>query len=201
MKIEISLPRWLQDEVAAHDEERTWSQGEERMQWVLNLARRNIEEASGGPFGAAIFEIESGRLVAAAVNRVLPSHTSISHAETLALALAQQKLANHDLSAPGLPAMELVASAQPCIQCFGNTWWSGVKGLSIGARADDVESIVGFHEGPLPESWPELLENRPAPLPSVTVTRDILREKAQDVLKLYRDSGGLVYNAGGEDAG
>lgn len=198
MKIEITWPSWLVDEVAALEGGRTWEAGEERMQWVLGLARRNIIEASGGPFGAAIFEIESGRLVAAAVNRVIPSHTSISHAETLALALAQQKLKSHDLSAPGLPAMELVASAQPCIQCFGNTWWSGVQGLVIGARAEDVESIVGFHEGPLPEGWPELLENRPAPLPPVRVARDLARAEACEVLELYRDSGGLVYNAGGE---
>ncbi|GHC60782.1 nucleoside deaminase [Roseibacillus persicicus] len=198
MKIEISLPSWLLADVAALDEEQSWAAGEERMAWVLSLARRNIEEESGGPFAAAVFEKESGRLVAAGVNRVIPAYTSIAHAETVALALAQQKLKTHDLAAAGLPAMELVASAQPCIQCFGNTWWSGVKGLVIGARADDVESIVGFHEGPLPDGWPDLLENRPEPLPNVSVTRDLLREEARAVLALYRDSGGMVYNAGGE---
>lgn len=198
MNIEISLPEWLQKDIASFSSQKSWEAGRERMEWVLSLARRNIEAETGGPFGAAIFERESGRLVAAAVNRVVPCHTSIAHAETVALALAQQKLENHDLAAPGLPAMELVASAQPCIQCFGNTWWSGVRGLVIGARAEDVESIVGFHEGPLPEGWPGLLENRPEPLPSVEVTRDLLRDEARAVLELYRDSGGMVYNAGGE---
>ena len=198
MKIEISLPDWLNEEVAALDEAKSWSAGEVRMEWVLALARKNIREESGGPFAAAVFEKESGRLVAAGVNRVIPSYTSIAHAETVALALAQQKLKTHDLAAPGLPEMELVASAQPCIQCFGNTWWSGVKGLVIGARAEDVEEIVGFEEGPLPEGWPGLLEKRPAGLPSVTVERDLLREEAREVLALYRDSGGFVYNAGGE---
>ncbi len=197
MKIEITLPNWLNEQLLKEGEERVWSTPEERMRWVLALAHRNIEEATGGPFGAAVFEKDSGRLVAAAVNRVVPSQTSISHAETLALALAQQKLATHDLSAPGFPVMELVASAQPCIQCFGNTWWSGVRGLVIGARAVDVEAIAGFREGPLPDQWPELLENRPEPLPAVTVTRDLLREEAKVVLQRYRASGGLVYNAGG----
>lgn len=198
VKIEISLPEWLQEEVSAVGPEACWEEEKSRMEWVLSLARRNIELNTGGPFGAAVFEKESGRLVAAGVNRVIPSMTSIAHAETVALALAQQQLGTHDLSAKGLPAMELVASAQPCIQCFGNTWWSGVRGLSIGARAEDVESIVGFHEGPLPEGWPGLLENRPEPLPPVTVVRDVLREEAKAVLELYRDSGGMVYNAGGE---
>ena len=198
MKIEISLPDWLTHDLASLPPEKVWSSQQERMEWVLSLARRNIKVQSGGPFAAAVFEKDSGRLVSAGVNRVVPSHTSIAHAETVALALAQQSLQSHDLAAPGLPAMELVASAQPCIQCFGNTWWSGVKGLLIGARAEDVEEIVGFHEGPLPEGWPDLLENRPAPLPSVSVSRDLLREEAREVLALYRDSGGFVYNAGGE---
>ena len=198
MKIEISLPDWLNEEVASLDEAQSWSAGDGRMEWVLALARRNIKEESGGPFAAAVFEKESGRLVAAGVNRVIPCYTSIAHAETVALALAQQKLKTHDLAAEGLPEMELVASAQPCIQCFGNTWWSGVRGLVIGARAEDVEEIVGFHEGPLPEGWPGLLEKRPGGLPAVEVSRDLLREEARAVLELYRDSGGFVYNAGGE---
>ena len=198
VQIEITLPDWLQDEVFALEEGAIEEAGIVRMDWVLSLARKNIELNTGGPFAAAVFEIETGRLVAAAVNRVVPSRTSISHAETLALALAQQELGNHDLSAPGLPAMELVASSQPCIQCYGNTWWSGVRGLVIGARAEDVESIVGFREGPLPERWADLLESRPEPLPSVKVSRDILREEARAVLELYRDSGGAVYNAGGD---
>lgn len=198
MKIEITLPDWLQQELGEVEAERCWVDADSRMRWVLALARKNIERATGGPFAAAVFEKDSGRLVVAGVNRVVPSFTSIAHAETVALALAQQKLGTHDLSAEGLPAMELVASAQPCIQCFGNTWWSGVRGLSIGARAEDVESIVGFREGPLPEGWPELLENRPKPLPSVHVARDVLRKEAKAVLALYRDSGGPVYNAGGK---
>ena len=68
----------------------------------------------------------------------------------------------------------------------------------IGARAEDVESIVGFHEGPLPNNWPHLLENRPEPLPSIEVSRDLMRAEARAVLKFYRDSGGMVYNAGGK---
>jgi tRNA(Arg) A34 adenosine deaminase TadA len=62
--------------------------------------------------------------------------------------LAQQRLATFDLGAAHLPAMELFASSQPCIQCFGNTWWSGVQALTIGARAEDVESNHRFQRRP-----------------------------------------------------
>ncbi len=198
MTISITQPDWLVEHLDSFSPDDSWNSAEERMKMVINLARETIKQETGGPFAAGIFERDSGRLVTAAVNRVIPSHTSIAHAETLALALAQQKLGTHDLSAEGLPAMELVASAQPCIQCFGNTWWSGVQSLLIGSSADDVESILGFHEGPLPDNWEALLADRPSPLPSVRVVRGVLQENARAALSLYKESSGMVYNAGGK---
>ena len=183
------LPEWLETRSGAT------ASVEERMRLTIDLSRENVERGTGGPFGAAVSECGSGRLVSGAVNTVLASRTSIAHAETLALALAQQEVGSHTLSAEGLPSMELVASSQPCVQCFGNTWWSGVKGLLIGAWASDVEKLTGFFEGPLPDDWVQLLENRPAPLPAIMVTRDVLRDEATEVLRLYRDSGAPVYNA------
>ena len=92
--------------------------------------------------------------------------------------------------------MELVASSQPCIQCYGMTWWSGVRRLVVGARAADVETITGFMEGPLPDDWVEKLEGRGEPLRPVQVKLDVMAEEARHVLELYRSSGGFVYNAG-----
>ena len=110
--------------------------------------------------------------------------------------LAQQDVGSFDLGAEGLPAMEVVTSSQPCIQCYGMTWWSGVRRLVIGARAADVERITGFQEGPLPDRWVERLEERQAPLRPVEVRRDVLADEACSVLELYHESGGFVYNAG-----
>ena len=120
------------------------------MRLAIELALQNLERRTGGPFGAGVFERDTGRLVALGVNLVEPAACSIAHAEAVAVALAQQVRKTHDLAAPGLPPVELVCSAQPCCQCFGIVWWSGVTGLVIGARAEDVEGIAGFHEGPLP---------------------------------------------------
>lgn len=197
-QVTLQLPGWLHRCVRDWDETNLATR-EQRMAFVIELSRQNVLHKTGGPFAAAVFERESGRLVAPAVNIVVPSNTSVAHAETMAFMLAQQRLKTFDLGAPHLPAMELVASSQPCIQCFGNTWWSGVRALTIGARAEDVEEITSFREGPLPENWVELLENRPAPLKPITVTRDLLRDLARAVLILYRDSGGLVYNAGSDN--
>ncbi len=44
----------------------------------------------------------------------------------------------------------LATSAQPCCQCYGATVWAGIDELLIGARAEDVEELTEFDEGPLP---------------------------------------------------
>lgn len=196
-QVTLSLPDWLQTLVEQQTAE-TFATREKRMAFVIELSRQNVLHQTGGPFAAAVFERDSGLLIAPAVNIVVPSHTSVAHAESVAFMLAQQRLETFDLGAAHLPAMELFASSQPCIQCFGNTWWSGVQALTIGARAEDVEEITGFKEGPLPADWVALLENRPAPLRPISVTRDLLRDDARSVLKLYRETGGFVYNAGSD---
>lgn len=191
----LRLPEWLAPFTASQSGE-VFAARESRMRFVIELSRQNVLRRTGGPFAAAVFERDSGRLVAAAVNVVVSCRTSVAHAEAMALMLAQQRLGTFDLGAAHLPAMELHASSQPCVQCFGNTWWSGVRSLVIGARGEDVEELTGFKEGPLPAGWVGLLEERAAPLRPVSVTRDILREEARAVLRLYRESGGFVYNAG-----
>jgi tRNA(Arg) A34 adenosine deaminase TadA len=102
----------------------------------------------------------------------------------------------HDLSSPGFPAMELICSAQPCCQCYGMAWWSGVVGLLVGARGEDVESIAGFREGPLPPDWAGRLRQRPD-LPPVAVELDILRDEALAPLRDFRAAGRPAYNPGG----
>lgn len=190
--VELSLPDWVLEVVG--DPEHRFKSLEARMEVAIALAARNIEHG-GGPFGAAVFEIESGRLVAPGVNLVRPAGCSLAHAEAVAIAIAQKACGTYDLAQTGLPAMELVTSAQPCIQCYGILWWSGVQRVVIGARKEDVETLTGFIEGPLPQDWIARLEER-SPLRPVQVVCDVLRPQAQAVLSAYRARGGVVYNPG-----
>jgi tRNA(Arg) A34 adenosine deaminase TadA len=185
----ISLPDWIN---AVIGEKTVYPSLEERMDLAIRLAENNVLHG-GGPFGACVFEIESGQLIAPGVNLVIQQNCSLAHAESVALMMAQHICQTHDLGTADLPDMELVTSAQPCIQCYGNVWWSGIKRLVVGARKSDVEEITGFKEGPLPHDWSELLEDRP-PLPSVTVIKDLMREQACDILRTYIQAGGKVYN-------
>jgi tRNA(Arg) A34 adenosine deaminase TadA len=162
---------------------------EARMQHVLRLAARNVAERGGGPFAAGVFESDSGRLVAAGVNRVVPLNCSLAHAETMALARAQQRLGCFDLAASHLPPLALVCSTEPCLMCLGAVLWSGVRRLVCGARSRDAAAI-GFDEGPKPRAWVAELEKR-----GIAVRRDVCRADAAAVLRRYAAGGGPIYNS------
>lgn len=157
---------------------------EARMQTVIQWARENVERAEG-PFAAGVFDLETGRCVAAGVNRVLSSGCSVAHAEIMALMLAQQELGTVNLSEKG--RFVLSTSAQPCSQCFGAVPWSGVCALEFGAAREDVEAI-GFDEGPCPGNWRELLEER-----GIQVQGPLLQAQAAGVLRAYQQSEGKIY--------
>ena len=163
------------------------------MELAIELAAKNIKH-DGGPFGAAIFERQTGKLIAPGINLVMQTNCSIVHAEIVALVLAQQKIGNFDLGAEGLPEFELVSSTEPCAMCLGALPWSGIRSLVCGARDEDARSI-GFDEGEKPVLWIEALESR-----SIKVTRDILRDTSKAVLQQYVDEGGIIYNGRGINA-
>ena len=162
---------------------------EDRMRFVIELSRLNVIHGTGGPFGAGIFDLSTNRLIAPGVNLVATSNLSIVHAEIVAIMVAQQVLGHFDLGGPGHPICELVASTEPCVQCFGATTWSGVRRLVCGARDEDA-SAIGFDEGPKLPHWVEALEQR-----GISVVRDTCRDEAAAVLRDYAESGGLIYNA------
>jgi hypothetical protein len=71
-----------------------------------------------------------------------------------------------------------------------------VRGLIVGARGEDVESITGFREGTLPSDWAERLRNRPD-LPAVPVSFDVFRDEALAPRRACWASGRPAYNPGG----
>jgi len=183
--LHVDLPEFL---ARANAAPRTLPGAEARMRFVLALARENVAHG-GGPFAAAVFERAGGRLLGAGANRVVASHCSAAHAEILALSLAQARAGTHDLGAAGLPACELVASAEPCAMCLGAVIWSGVRGLVCGATGDDVVAL-GFDEGPRPADWTAELQSR-----GIVVATGLLRDEAREILRAYRAGGGPIYNA------
>lgn len=185
----LTLPGWVDGFIAAWDQD--FDSVESRMRFAIELARLNVEHRTGGPFGAAVFDADSGKLIAAGVNLVRPAHCSLAHGEMVALALAQQTVGSFDLGQGGR-ICELVTSTEPCAMCFGAIPWSGIRRLVCGAAGEDA-CALGFDEGDKPTDWIGALKTR-----GIQVTRDILRDEARAVLQQYRDSGGPIYNSRGD---
>ena len=183
----ISLPEWIDDFLKQY--QFPLVSNEERMRFVLKLTLQNIEKITGGPFGAAVFERESGQLVSGGVNVVLKQGCSAAHAEMMAIMLAQQELGTHDLGVAELPEFQLVTSGKMCAMCLGSVVWSGVREVLASAQPEDVENIVGFDEGPAPADYDQQLEKR-----GISIIPSFLREEGCEVLQRYVDLEGVVYN-------
>lgn len=187
-QVHLTLPAWVHEAV---DTGRAYAGDEAKVALAIELSRLNIEAASGGPFGAAVFGPDD-RIVAIGVNRVLPHTCSLAHAETMAYMLAQQRTQrarlNEDADGQRIGPITLATSSQPCCQCYGATVWAGIDCLLIGARSDDVEELTEFDEGPLPADWAGELERR-----GIQVVRDIHRDDARAVLRAYGELGGARY--------
>lgn len=181
--IVISVPTWVSSFEAA--QAGVFETAEARMAVAVELSRQNIVAGTGGPFGAAVFDTATGRLVAAGVNLVTSANCSLAHAEMVALTRAQQRLETWNLAAKG--CFELATSCQPCAMCLGAVPWSGIHSLVCGAEDADARAI-GFDEGAKPADWVEQLQKR-----GIAVQCGILQKQAVAILRAYACGGGVIY--------
>lgn len=181
----VDLPSWgAEYEVPG----RLYADDLERMRLAVDLARENVTQGSGGPFGAAIFEADSGRLVAVGMNSVVRRNNCALHAEMVAFMRAQARLQSYSLGLPGMPPHELFTSCEPCAMCLGAVLWSGVRRVVYAARRDDALRL-SFDEGPVfPESFAYLRRR------GIRIEGGPLREAARAVMEQYRALGGAIYN-------
>ena len=185
-EIRIAYPAWVAQRV---DWEARYPADADRMGLAIELARWNVTEGTGGPFGAAVFERDGGRLVAVGVNLVVPLSNSALHGEMVAFMMAQARLGSYSLAGEGMPAHELATSCEPCAMCLGATLWSGVRRVLCGATREDAVRL-DFDEGPVFEASYDYLAER-----GVEIVRGVRREEAAAVLALYRQRAGVIYNA------
>ena len=178
----LSMPEWVYPVLERKQNLQT---PEDKMDFLVQLAETNIRQATGGPFSAAVFDMQNGELISIGLNQVVSANTSVAHAEIMALVFAQTQIGDFRLRKSDY---ELVALAQPCAMCYGALFWSGIKRLIYGARKEDVEKLAGFDEGPLPANWTLQLEKR-----GIEVVPDIGRDDACRILKQYQQEGGLLY--------
>jgi tRNA(Arg) A34 adenosine deaminase TadA len=184
-QIRITNPDWVTEAVVVN---RLYPDDDARVRVAILLARENVRRGTGGPFGAAVFEAGSGRLVGVGTNGVLRLKNSCAHAEVVALMMAQAALQTFTLQGDSIPRHELFSSCEPCAMCLGATLWSGVTRLVFAATREDATRL-SFDEGPVfPESYTYLEER------GVAIERGRLRDEANKVFDLYLERGGPIYN-------
>ena len=184
-EIRITNPDWVTEAV---DVNRLYPDDDARVRVAITLARENVRRGTGGPFGAAVFEAETGRLVGVGTNGVIRLNNSCAHAEVVALMMAQAALGKFSLQGDSMPRHELFSSCEPCAMCLGATLWSGVTRLVFAATREDATRL-SFDEGPVfPQSY-TYLEDR-----GVAIERGRLRDEANKVFDLYLERGGPIYN-------
>jgi tRNA(Arg) A34 adenosine deaminase TadA len=185
IEVHVDYPAWVNEIV---DWNRTYATDEERMRLAISISSENVERETGGPFGAAIFEALSGKLVAVGMNSVVRLTNCTLHGEMVAFMMANQRLGSFTLGAAGMLRHELFTSCEPCAMCLGATLWSGVKRVVYGAGREDA-SRLNFEEGPVFPASYKYLEDR-----GITIMRDVLRPEARAVLERYRIKSGKIYN-------
>lgn len=82
--------------------DREYPTQEDRMRLVIELSRSNVDQGTGGLFGAGIFDLSTNRLVAPDVNLVATTKLSAAHAEMVAIMILQQVVGHFDLGGEGL---------------------------------------------------------------------------------------------------
>jgi tRNA(Arg) A34 adenosine deaminase TadA len=153
----VTWPDWVHETVTFGTR---YDTDEDRMRLAIELARQNVVRSTGGPFGAAIFERETGALLSVGVNSVVRLNNSTVHAEMLAIMMAQQVIGSYTLAGTPTASYELVSSCDPCAMCLGAVLWSGLRRMVTGADRDDATAL-SFDEGPVfPQSYTYLERTR-----------------------------------------
>jgi guanine deaminase len=127
------------------------------MMLAIHEARRNLKEASGGPFGACI--VKKGKVIAVSRNTVLAQDASC-HAEVNAIRKASAKLKSHDLS-----GCVIYSTTEPCPMCLCAIHWARIDAVIFGTGITDAKKI-GFNEMPISARSMKRIGNSPLKITS-----------------------------------
>lgn len=102
------------------------------------LAKENLKDNNGGPFGACV--VKNGEIIGKGSNNVLKNNDPTAHAEIMAIRDACKNINSYDLS-----DCELYTSCYPCPMCLSAIIWSNIKKVYFGNTKEDAEKI-GFRD-------------------------------------------------------
>jgi tRNA(Arg) A34 adenosine deaminase TadA len=126
------------------------------MKEAIELARRNIREGLGGPFGTVI--VKNGTILARGTNLVTSTNDPTAHGEIVAIRKACRALGSFQLE-----GCEIYTSCEPCPMCLGAIYWARPKAVYFGNTRDDAAQ-ADFDDRFLYEELPRSFAARRIPM-------------------------------------
>ena len=108
------------------------------MKVANDLAKSNLNNKFGGPFGACI--VKDGKIIGKGSNHVIKNNDPTAHAEIVAIRAACQNIKSYDLS-----NCIMYTSCYPCPMCLSAIIWSNIKLVYYGNTSNDAAKI-GFRD-------------------------------------------------------
>lgn len=107
---------------------------EDYLHMAVALARTNVEERGGRPFGAVL--VKDGEVIATGVNEIHATHDPSTHAEMQAI-----RAATTAQKSPRLDGCVMYASGNPCPMCLALMHMIGFKEVYYAYSNDDGEAF------------------------------------------------------------
>jgi guanine deaminase len=105
---------------------------------AIELARHNVVESQGGPFGCII--VQNGKIVSEAVNQVTTLNDPTAHAEIQAI-----RNACRDLKTFMLQDCILYTSCEPCPMCLSAIYWARIPEVYF-CNSKEIAAQYGFDD-------------------------------------------------------
>lgn len=147
---------------------------EEYMKMAIRLAKLNVEEGKGGPFGAVI--VKNGEVIASAMNEVTSTDDPTAHAEVVAIRKACKALGSYQLE-----GCDIYSSCEPCPMCLGAIYWSRPDHVYYAATRKDA-SASGFDDDVIYQEIELPPEERQIPFVN------LMRDEAIEAFKVWDKS-------------
>lgn len=103
----------------------------EFMKEAIRIAVENVENKTGGPFGAVV--VKEGKIIASSGNTVVPDNDPTAHAEVNAIRKACRGLKSFQLT-----GCEIYSSCEPCPMCLGAIYWARPKAVYYACTKEDA---------------------------------------------------------------
>jgi guanine deaminase len=144
------------------------------MSEAIRLSIQNVEDGSGGPFGAVV--VKDGRIIARGVNQVTALKDPTAHAEVVAIREACRVLNDHQLT-----GCEIYTSCEPCPMCLGAIYWARPERIFFANTKADAAAI-DFDDAFIYEELALPIENRKL------FTLQMMREEALEAFNKWAAS-------------